>query len=83
MMKIFGGGVALSFLLCVPPWPFLNRHPLTWLVKGEDGAPVEGGSGARKAGERSARSGGGGGSGSKPRSGGKGAKRHGAACAVR
>jgi hypothetical protein len=83
MMKIFGGGVALSFLLCVPPWPFLNRHPLTWLVKGEDGAPVEGGrAGGGKAGERGARSGGGG-SGSKPRSGGKGAKRHAHARAVR
>ncbi len=33
MMKIFGAGVALSFLLVVPPWPFLNCHPLPWLEK--------------------------------------------------
>jgi hypothetical protein len=33
MMKIFGAGVAASLLLTVPPWPQLNRHPLTWLRK--------------------------------------------------
>ena len=37
MMQIFGAGVALSLLLCVPPWPFLQRHQLTWLQK--DAAP--------------------------------------------
>jgi len=36
MMKIFGAGVLVSLLLTVPPWPFLNRHPLPWLKK-----PVE------------------------------------------
>jgi hypothetical protein len=34
MMQIFGAGVAVSLLLCVPPWPFLQRHQLTWLQKG-------------------------------------------------
>lgn len=43
MMQIFGGGVALSLLLCVPPWPFLRRNPLTWLQKKEGEAAAAGG----------------------------------------
>lgn len=34
MLQLFAAGVGLSLLLVVPPWPFLNRHPLTWLPKG-------------------------------------------------
>jgi len=30
------GGTILTFLLIVPPWPFLNRRPVRWL-------PVAGG----------------------------------------
>lgn len=30
------GGTALTFLAVVPPWPFYNKHPVTWL-------PVRGG----------------------------------------
>ena len=33
MMRIFGAGVAVSLLLTVPPWPFLQRHQLPWLRK--------------------------------------------------
>ena len=42
-MKIFGAGVAVSLLLCVPPWPFLRRHPLTWLKKSDAGGAASGG----------------------------------------
>ncbi|GAX26598.1 signal peptidase complex subunit 1 [Fistulifera solaris] len=24
-------GVVLSVILCVPDWPFYNRHPIKWL----------------------------------------------------
>jgi len=24
-------GVVLSVLICVPDWPFFNRHPVQWL----------------------------------------------------
>ena len=50
MMQIFGAGVAVSLLLCVPPWPFLRRNPLTWLPKkGEAGAAPQGGAAKRAA----------------------------------
>ena len=35
MMLLFGAGVAVALLLCVPPWPFLRRHPLPWLQRSE------------------------------------------------
>lgn len=25
------GGTALTFVVCVPPWPFYNRNPVRWL----------------------------------------------------
>ncbi|KAG8850454.1 hypothetical protein FRB96_009699 [Tulasnella sp. 330] len=28
---IFGSLTTLLFLVMVPPWPFLNQHPVTWL----------------------------------------------------
>ncbi|TVY29001.1 Signal peptidase complex subunit [Lachnellula hyalina] len=28
------GGTALTLALIVPPWPFLNRHPVRWLPVG-------------------------------------------------
>jgi len=35
-------GTGLTFLLVVPPWPFLNRHPLKWLpVGGVEKEPQE------------------------------------------
>ena len=40
MMQIFGAGVAVSLLLCVPPWPFLQRNQLTWLQKKGEAAAV-------------------------------------------
>lgn len=26
-------GTALAFVLIVPPWPYFNRNPVTWLPK--------------------------------------------------
>ncbi|CAJ1381633.1 unnamed protein product [Effrenium voratum] len=38
---IFGTS-AIVGLLCVPPWPMWNRHPVAWLVpKDEDEEPKE------------------------------------------
>jgi len=28
-VSVLSGGVSLQIVL--PPWPFLNRHPVTWL----------------------------------------------------
>ncbi|KAK3357469.1 microsomal signal peptidase 12kDa subunit [Lasiosphaeria hispida] len=28
------GGTALTFVAVVPPWPFYNKHPVTWLPVG-------------------------------------------------
>lgn len=25
------GGTALTFVVCVPPWPFYNKNPVRWL----------------------------------------------------
>lgn len=25
------GGLALATIICVPPWPFYRRHPVSWL----------------------------------------------------
>jgi signal peptidase complex subunit 1 len=25
------GGAVITMLVCVPPWPFLNRNPVKWL----------------------------------------------------
>ena len=25
------GGTALTFVVCVPPWPFFNKNPVQWL----------------------------------------------------
>jgi len=34
------GGVALTFLVVLPPWPFFNRHPIRWLPpQGAGGMP--------------------------------------------
>ncbi|EGD73217.1 signal peptidase complex subunit 1 [Salpingoeca rosetta] len=27
------GGVALAFLICLPPWPMYRRHPIKWLKR--------------------------------------------------
>ena len=72
MMEIFGAGVALSLLLCVPPWPFLNRHPLRWLQKPEGGVATPG---AAQGGGGGGGGGGGRGGGKNNRGGGKGGKR--------
>ncbi|EIE24954.1 hypothetical protein COCSUDRAFT_83646 [Coccomyxa subellipsoidea C-169] len=33
MMKVYGSGVAVAMVACVPDWPWFNRHPLKWLPK--------------------------------------------------
>ncbi|KAI9772887.1 MAG: hypothetical protein M1840_008769 [Geoglossum simile] len=34
------GGVALTFLVVLPPWPFFNRNPIQWLPpQGASGRP--------------------------------------------
>lgn len=42
MIGLFTGGVALACAVCVPDWPWFNRHPLKWLKPaaqpGEQGA---------------------------------------------
>lgn len=30
MLHIYLAGVAVTFMLTVPDWPFFNRHPFTW-----------------------------------------------------
>mmetsp|Transcript_8774 Transcript_8774/g.12835 ORF Transcript_8774/g.12835 Transcript_8774/m.12835 type:complete len:80 (-) Transcript_8774:237-476(-) len=32
-------GVAISVILCVPDWPFYNRHPVKWLESVPDRRP--------------------------------------------
>mmetsp|Transcript_38762 Transcript_38762/g.51077 ORF Transcript_38762/g.51077 Transcript_38762/m.51077 type:complete len:102 (+) Transcript_38762:128-433(+) len=33
LLTVYGwaGGVALAVLICVPNWPWFNRHPIKWL----------------------------------------------------
>ncbi|KAK9842553.1 hypothetical protein WJX81_005794 [Elliptochloris bilobata] len=31
MMKVYGGGVAVAMLACVPDWPYFNKQPQSWL----------------------------------------------------
>jgi len=33
-LKVGLGGTALAFLIIVPPWPFFNKNPVTWLPVG-------------------------------------------------
>ena len=33
-------GLGLSLLICIPDWPFFNRHPVQWLEEIQ-GAPKE------------------------------------------
>jgi hypothetical protein len=56
MMRIFGAGVALSLLLTVPPWPFLQRRQLPWLRKpaAEDAAAAADAGGVPAAGRKGA-----------------------------
>ncbi|SHO76464.1 Similar to S.cerevisiae protein SPC1 (Subunit of the signal peptidase complex (SPC)) [Malassezia sympodialis ATCC 42132] len=30
-MYLFGAGFVLALLVCVPPWPFFQRHHVQWL----------------------------------------------------
>ena len=30
MCYIAGAGLLITLLVCVPPWGFLNRHPVKW-----------------------------------------------------
>ncbi|KAI3399885.1 hypothetical protein diail_5396 [Diaporthe ilicicola] len=34
------GGTALTFLAIIPPWPFYNKNPVTWLPIGGGAAAV-------------------------------------------
>ena len=29
--QVYGGGVAVAMLACVPDWPYFNKHPQSWL----------------------------------------------------
>lgn len=29
--QVYGGGVALALVICVPDWPWFNRQPPSWL----------------------------------------------------
>ncbi|KAJ1659574.1 hypothetical protein IWQ61_001371 [Dispira simplex] len=31
LLLVFGGGVVLTLLAVLPPWPMYNRHPVQWL----------------------------------------------------
>jgi len=35
LLYVFMGGVILTFVVCVPPWPSFNRHPIAWLAPAE------------------------------------------------
>jgi len=30
-LQVYGGGVAVAMLACVPDWPYFNKHPESWL----------------------------------------------------
>ena len=30
-LQVYGSGVAVAMVACVPDWPWYNRHPLKWL----------------------------------------------------
>eukprot|EP00549_Striatella_unipunctata_P026344 CAMPEP_0118673346 /NCGR_PEP_ID=MMETSP0800-20121206/266_1 /TAXON_ID=210618 ORGANISM="Striatella unipunctata, Strain CCMP2910" /NCGR_SAMPLE_ID=MMETSP0800 /ASSEMBLY_ACC=CAM_ASM_000638 /LENGTH=92 /DNA_ID=CAMNT_0006568389 /DNA_START=63 /DNA_END=341 /DNA_ORIENTATION=- len=34
-------GVVISVVLCVPDWPFYNRHPIKWLESVPDRRPKQ------------------------------------------
>ncbi|KAJ1992325.1 hypothetical protein H4R33_001054 [Dimargaris cristalligena] len=31
LLLVFGGGVVITLLAVLPPWPMYNRHPVSWL----------------------------------------------------
>ena len=37
----WSGALAFTVLLCVPDWPFYNRHPVNWLPAIPDSVPGE------------------------------------------
>lgn len=47
MLAVFGGGVGIAAVLCLPDWPMYNRHPIKWLPA-KHKAPAAKKSGARK-----------------------------------
>jgi Microsomal signal peptidase 12 kDa subunit (SPC12) len=36
LLQIFGGGVALAAIACIPDYPWYNRHPEKWLPATRD-----------------------------------------------
>ncbi len=46
MMKLFGGGVAVAFVVSVPDWPVYNKNPVRWLPPKEQPEQRRGGSGS-------------------------------------
>lgn len=36
LLIIFAGGLALTLLVVVPPWPMYNKHPQPWIVQEDD-----------------------------------------------
>eukprot|EP00899_Mesostigma_viride_P009969 jgi/Mesvir1/18974/Mv18940-RA.1 len=35
MLIVYAAGVVISFIICVPDWPYYNRDPITWLTPEE------------------------------------------------
>ncbi|KAJ1929709.1 hypothetical protein IWQ60_000928 [Tieghemiomyces parasiticus] len=40
LLLTFGGGVVLTLLLVLPPWPMYNRHPVQWLKSSSSSSTV-------------------------------------------
>ncbi|KAF9302126.1 hypothetical protein BGZ74_005772 [Mortierella antarctica] len=47
-MYIFVAGIAVTFLLVVPAWPYLNKNPVNWLPSREKALAQESSKGKEK-----------------------------------
>ncbi|KAF9338254.1 hypothetical protein BG006_007739 [Podila minutissima] len=47
-MYIFVAGIAVTFLLVVPAWPYLNKNPVSWLPSREKALAQESSKGKEK-----------------------------------
>ncbi|KAG0022892.1 hypothetical protein BGZ81_008343 [Podila clonocystis] len=47
-MYIFAAGIAVTFLLVVPAWPYLNKNPVHWLPSREKALAQESSKGKEK-----------------------------------
>ena len=41
--QVYGGGVAVAMLACVPDWPYFNTHSESWLPSQKDALKVAAG----------------------------------------